>query len=436
MSTLLIKNVLMVTMNPQNDIVQGDLLIKDRHIADIGTDITVEADAIFDASQLIALPGFIQTHVHLCQALFRNTADDLSLLDWLSKKIWPMEAKHTEHSTRISARLGLAELMTSGTTTIMDFGSVHYQDIIFQEIAAAGMRAVSGKTMMNYGNCPENLKESTQKSIDDSIQLMKKWNGYDNGRIHYALTPRFVLSNSDDLLQEVGRLANDYGVIIHTHASENKHEVDAVIRRYNRRNIEIFDDFGLTDNHLCLAHCVWTDENERRILHEKNIHVLHCPSANLKLGSGIAPIPAYLDAGVNVSLGADGPPCNNQMNIFREMYLASLIQKPIHGPQAMSAADVLRMATINGARALGLEKFIGSLEIGKIADITFLDQNTLHSIPGGNILSKIVYSINAADVQRVMIDGRWVKTEQQLHSLDEQEVMDAAKREIKRFSDI
>ncbi len=189
------------------------------------------------------------------------------------------------------------------------------------------------------------------------------------------------------------------------------------------RNIEVFDHLGLAETHLCLAHCIWTDEHEREIMKKNDIKVLHCPSANMKLGSGIAPIPDYLNRGINVSLGADGAPCNNNLNIFTEMRQAALVQKYLYGPQSMPAPTVFKLATIDGARALGMEQEIGSIETGKKADLVFIKRNQVHSIPDENIYAKLIFSAQASDVWHVMVNGRWVMRERQLLTIDEKELL-------------
>ncbi|MGD9488490.1 MAG: 5'-deoxyadenosine deaminase [Calditrichaceae bacterium] len=420
---ILIKNALIVTMNPESEILTGDILVEDRRIIRIAKNIDEPCHEVFNAENLAVVPGFIQTHIHLCQVLFRNMADDLRLLDWLQKKIWPFEAGHTPESLELSARLGIAELIKSGTTTILDMGTVNHQDMIFRALAESGLRAFAGKAMMDYGNLPEKLKEETAWSIDESLRLLKKWHLFDDGRLQYAFAPRFALSCSDDLLTETGRLSREYDVLYHTHASENIDEVNLVRERFGVSNIQLFEKLGVADEKLCLAHCIWTDKDERALLKEKNIKVLHCPSANLKLASGIAPIPDYLADGITVSLGADGAPCNNNLDIFNEMRLAALIQKPKYGPASMPAFEVFKMATINGAKTLGMQNTIGSIEEGKKADLSFIDLNQVHSVPYEDIYSKMVYSSKAEDVKHVMTDGKWLMKNRELLTLNELEII-------------
>lgn len=418
MDQLLIKNGLLVTVNNNSDVFKADILIKDGIISKIEENIHEYNVQNFDASEYIVTPGFVQTHVHLCQTLFRNLADDLSLLDWLEKKIWPFEGQHTSESLRLSTKMGISELLLGGTSTILDMGTVHHMDVVFEEIEHSGIRAFSGKTMMDAENNISTLKETTDDSIKTSCELLEKWHNKANGRIKYAFAPRFALSCTTELMKEVGELAKKYDVIYHTHASENQDEIKMVNEKFGKSNVEYFEELGITNPNLCVAHCVWLDENEKQILQDTGSKVLHCPSANLKLGSGIAPIPEYINRGINVSLGADGAPCNNNLDIFTEMRNAALIQKPIHGPQSMPAETVFKMATIEGAKALGLENDIGSIEVGKKADIAFIKRNQVQSLPFENIYSKIVYSTYSNSIEHLMIDGNWVVNNRQLQNYD------------------
>jgi 5-methylthioadenosine/S-adenosylhomocysteine deaminase len=411
-------------MNPSLDTFRGDILIKDSQIFDIGASITVETADIFDASEYIITPGLIQTHVHLCQTLFRNMADDLSLLEWLKEKIWPLEASHTEATLKLSAQLGIAELIKGGSTTILDMGTVHHQDVIFEALAATGLRAFSGKAMMDYGELPASLKEKTQFSIDESIRLKNKWHQFDKGRLNYAFAPRFALSCSDELMIESAQICKENNLLYHTHAAENRGEVEQIKKRFGCGNIALFKKLGFADKNLCLAHGIWVDEDEIQLIKERDIKILHCPSANLKLGSGTAPIPKYMANNINVSIGSDGAPCNNNLDIFTELRLAALIQKPLHGAKAMPALEVFKLATINAAKCLALEDQIGSLERGKQADLCFIKMNQVHSIPFENIYSKLIYSAKASDVEYVMAAGKWLLKNKTLQTLNENRLIE------------
>jgi 5-methylthioadenosine/S-adenosylhomocysteine deaminase len=435
MSTILIANALLVTMNSQRDVYMGHLLVEDDRIKAIGRQ-EYTADRVIDARGRVLIPGLVQTHVHLCQSLFRGQGDDLDLLDWLRRRIWPLEAAHDPDSIYISALLGIGEMFRCGTTTINDMETVHHTDSALEAIAAAGIRAFSGKCMMDWGEAvPPGLLEQTDASLQESVDLLEKWHGKCQGRISYAFNPRFAVSCSENLLKQVGDLSRKYQVKIHTHASESQGEIALVERERGMRNVNYFEHLGLAGADLILAHCIWLSDRELEILRERRIKAVHCPSSNLKLASGIARIPEMLALGVPVSLGADGAPCNNNLDPFTEMRLAALIQKPLHGPQAMPARTVFEIATLGGAEALGLTDAIGSLEPGKKADLALVDLDKLHCAPldGGDIYGKLVYQARASDVTLTMVDGRVVYENARLTTIDEREVIRKAGESIKRL---
>ncbi len=368
---------------------------------------------IVDAKNMVAIPGFVHTHIHLCQTLFRGLAEDVELLDWLRQRIFPLEAAHSAASMYASARIGLAELIRSGTTTIMDMGSVHHEEEVVRAVTESGIRAFLGKAMMDMNELHPPLRESTKDALDSTLRQAEQWHGSAGGRIRYAVAPRFVLSCSEPLLREAHAMTRSFpGMLFHTHASENRHELDAVRARCGMDNVEYFGALGILNHATCLAHGIWLNDREIDLMAQHQAKILHCPSSNLKLGSGIAAIPRYLARGIQVSLGADGAPCNNTLNMFQEMRLAALIQKPVHGPTSMPARTVFRMATIGGAEALGLDKEIGSLEAGKRADLVLLDLsrlwNTPPSLSPDDLAVSIVHSAGPENVHAVMADGVWV----------------------------
>ncbi|MEW9671943.1 5'-deoxyadenosine deaminase [Ammoniphilus sp. 3BR4] len=433
---ILIKNAEIVTMNLQEEILHGDILIENDRIAGIGELGDVQADQIIDATHRTVIPGFIQTHIHLCQTLFRGQADDLELMDWLKKRIWPLEASHDAESSYYSAMLGIGELIQSGTTSIVDMETVHHANEAFQAMADSGMRVLSGKVMMDKGDeVPARLREKTNESIQASVDLLEKWHNHDQGRIQYAFCPRFVVSCTEELLIEVRDLSAQYKVRIHTHASENRGEIELVERERGMRNVVYLDHLGLANERLILAHCVWLNEEEKRIIRERGVKVSHCPGSNLKLASGIADVPGLLEGDAFVSLGADGAPCNNNLDMFNEMRLAAIIQKPHHGPTCMDAQTVFRMATIGGAKAMGLDQEIGSLEVGKKADLAILNLNGFHMYPsfGADTISRIVYSATRADVETTMVNGKIVMQNRVMKTMDESIVLKESNKSIKRL---
>lgn len=399
--SLVIRNATILTMNDAFDVVEGDVVVRDGRIAAIGASDATHADQVIDARGAYLLPGFIQTHIHLCQTLFRGYADDLALLDWLKTRVWPMEAAHTPRSLAAAARQAADELLRSGTTTVLTMETVHDTDAVFEALEPMGLRAVIGKCMMDADSAvPSRLMEQTSRSIDEAIAIAKRWHGRANGRLRAAFAPRFAVSCSRELLEAVATLAVEHDLVIHTHASENRDEIALIKSRTGRKNIDYLADTGLTSKHLCLAHCVWVDGHEQALMAERDVKVLHCPGSNLKLGSGLAPVVEMRARGISVSLGADGAACNNHLDMFEEMRLAAVLQAVRHQPGALTARDAVWMATREGARALGLEREIGSIEVGKRADLILVDAH------GPDPYSAVVYSSRGTDVRTTVVDGQ------------------------------
>ncbi|RIX51724.1 5'-deoxyadenosine deaminase [Paenibacillus nanensis] len=436
MNKTLIKDAQIITMDEKGLVLTGDVLIEGDRIVQVAERIEAIADRTINAKGKTLLPGFIQTHIHLCQTLFRGRADDLELLDWLKKRIWPLEAAHDEESVYYSAMLGIGELIRSGTTTILDMETVHHTEAAFRAIEESGIRAFSGKVMMDYGgDVPARLNESTEQSLSESVDLLEKWHGRANGRIQYTFCPRFVVSCTEELLTGVRDLSKRYNVKVHTHASENKDEIALVERERGMRNVLYLDHIGLTDPNLILAHCVWLNEEEKRVIRERGVKVTHCPGSNLKLASGIAEVPDLLRHHISVGIGSDGSPCNNTLDMFSEMRLTAMIQKSLHGPTSMDAKTVLRMATMGGAEVLGMEQEIGSIEAGKKADLILLELNEFHAFPSfdADPYSRVVYSAGYSDVDTVLIDGKLVMHNKAMMTVDKSIVLKEADRSIARL---
>ncbi len=433
--SILIKNATIVTMNANRDIIYGDLLIENDRISRIGKLNQYTADTVIDASNQLLLPGFVQSHVHLCQALFRGMADDLELLDWLKQRLWPLEANHDEESLYYSSLLGCAELLRGGTTSIIDMATVNHTESVFTAVKQAGIRYLGGKCLMDHGeDVPENMLDTTEQALSESLELYERWNNYDNGRIRYALCPRFAVSCSDTLLRETASLSRQYQIPVHTHASENRGEIELVEKERGMRNVIYLDSLGLCNNKLILAHCIHLNEDEMQILVDSQSNIVHCPGSNLKLGSGIAPIPGLLDRGARISLGADGAPCNNNLSMFMEMRLAALIHKPFHGPSSMPAETVVEIATLGGAKAMGLENEIGSLEEGKKADMVLISLDGWHTRPqnAAKVYSQLVYQAQASDVSATIVDGHLLMKDGHLLIINEEEVKSRAETSLPR----
>ncbi len=428
--SILIQGGTIVTMNPRREVIVGDVLIEGADIKAVGRFDVPQGDSApyltLDATGKVVLPGLVQTHIHLCQTLFRGFAEDMELLDWLSRRIWPLEAAHDQNSLALSARLGIAELLRGGTTTILDMGTSHLHDVVFQEAARAGIRYVGGKAIMDTPDTIPGLRQSTEEALAECYRQYKRWHGAENGRLSFAYCPRFVLCNTEDGLRAVAGLARQEHVLVHTHASENRTETKVVRDRTGKGNVEYLHHIGLTGENLVVAHAVWLDDGEVRVMAETHSSVAHCPSSNLKLASGVCDTVRLRKAGVTVGLGADGAACNNSLDGFQETRLAALLPRIAHGPKAMPAMRALEMATIEGARALGMETRIGSLEKGKKADLLILDLPEMHAHPEADLYATIVYAAHACHVQTVVVDGSPVVRDGNLLSIDARETADLA----------
>jgi 5-methylthioadenosine/S-adenosylhomocysteine deaminase len=435
---LLLRGARLVTLDASRRIVDADVLVEDGRIKSVGRSdgrtVGRSKPTTIDCTGLVILPGLVQAHIHLCQTLFRGLADDLSLENWLAKRIWPLEAAHTEASVHASAMLGAAELLLGGTTAMLDMETVRHTGAAFEALESIGIRATAGKCLMDGSANPPSLRESTDAALSESADLCARWHGAAGGRLRYCFAPRFAPSCTGPLLRAVSDLAEQAGAVIHTHAAETLLELDTVKRETGHDELAYLDSVGISGPRAALAHCVWVDTDGIARLARQGTNVVHCPSSNLKLGSGLAPIPEMLAAGCRVAIGADGAPCNNRLDAFAEMRLAALVQKPRLGPETMPAAQVLELATLGGARALGLESEIGSIEVGKCADLIALDLDGPHAQPAeADLISRIVYSARAADVRHVIVDGRVVVRDGALKTGDVGEIRATANKEARRL---
>ncbi|WP_281194695.1 5'-deoxyadenosine deaminase [Halorubrum sp. F4] len=356
------------------------------------------------AFDLVA-PGLVGGHVHSVQSLGRGIADDDALLDWLFEAVLPMEAAMDAEATRAAAELGYLECLESGTTTVVDHLSVNHAAEAFEAAIETGIRGRLGKVLMDKES-PDGLLEDTDEALAESEALIERYHGAADGRVRYAVTPRFAVTCSEACLRGCRDLADRHdGVTIHTHASENEDEIETVEAATGRRNVHWLDEVGLTGPDVTLAHCVHTDESEREVLAETDTVVTHCPSSNMKLASGIAPIHDYLDRGITVALGNDGPPCNNTLDPFTEMRQASLLGKvDARDPTRLPAGTVLEMATENGARAAGFDR-IGRLAPGYAADLIGITTERTRATPVHDPVSHLVYAAHGDDVVFTMVDG-------------------------------
>ena len=433
--SLLIRNGTILTMSDAFEVVEGDVSIRDGRIAGVGRCDDAPHDHVIDAAGALVMPGLIQTHLHLCQTLFRGLADDLVLMDWLRTRVWPLEAAHTPASLRASARLAACELLAGGTTAVLTMETVHDTDVVCEEIAASGLRATIGKCLMDADpDVPARLREPTSRAIDEALALKARWHGASDGRLRIAFAPRFAVACSRELLEAVGSLSARDGTLVHTHASESRGEIDIVRARTGMDNLQYLAATGLASPRLCAAHCVWVDDEAQALIAGHDVKVMHCPGSNLKLGSGLAPIVELRRRGVTVSLGADGAACNNRLDMFGEMRLAAVLQSVRLGPGLLPARDVVWMATRGGARTIGLDDDIGSIEVGKRADVIVVGRRGPHQAPAHDPYATLVYATSASDVRTTVVDGCVLMDHGQLTGLDLEATLDEAGREARQLA--
>jgi 5-methylthioadenosine/S-adenosylhomocysteine deaminase len=364
---------------------------------------------LLDATDCLVLPGFVQAHVHVVQSLARHRAEGRPLLAWLRERIWPYEGALSRLEVEAAARLGVAELLCGGTTAALDMGTTHDQDCVFGAAAELGIRFVSGKAHMDQGDgAPPALLESRDRSLADADELGRRFHNTAEGRLRYAVAPRFVLSCSDELLAGAVALARANGYLLHTHSSENVDETALVRELTGMGNVAYLASKGLSGPDTVLVHCVHLDDEEVASLARECTAVTHCPGANLKLASGIADLPRLLRSGVRVGLGADGPPCNNRLSIFHEMALAGTLHNLRHGAGAVDPWAVLEMATWRGADVLGLGTEVGRVVPGAKADLVVLSCDTWAMEPCSDPAAMIVFGAGVGSVRHVVVNGRVV----------------------------
>ena len=388
-NTILIKNALILSPNTNFENKQS-ILIKDNLIAEISPEID-ESDVskTIDATGKIVLPGLINTHTHLSMTLFRGLADDLSLDSWLNDHIWPMEANLNGDYCYIGALLGAVELIKSGTTTFSDM--YFYMEDVARAVDEAGIRAVLSYGMIDFGD-----EEKRKNEINENLTLFKACDGMADGRIKVFFGPHSPYTASEELLIKVRELADEYNMGIHIHVSETQKEIEDVSAEKGLRPFEYLDKIGFLGPDVVAAHSVWLSDNEIEIIKKNNVKISHNPCSNMKLASGIAPVSKLIENDICVSIGTDGASSNNNLDLIEELKTASLLQKvSTLDPKVLTSDEAVAMGTIKGAETLGLESEIGSIEVGKKADIILIDTNSANMVPDSSSLSSnIIYSAN------------------------------------------
>jgi len=427
---ILIKNTILITQNSKRQIIKnGGLVIEKGLIKDIGLSEKIEkkykkaSKKIINGKGKVVLPGLINTHGHLAMTLLRGYADDMGLEEWWVKHVYPIESKFGKKEVYWGSLLAMIEMIKSGTTCFSDF--YYYSDEVGRATEEIGMRGSLGCAILDVPTFYYKTTDEAFKLAQDVIDKFKN-----SSLIKVSLAPHMFQTTSLDTYIRAKKLADKNNLFLTTHTSETKLEVNFSLKKYKKRPIEILDKAGILDERTFLAHCCWLDKKEIKILAQTNSSVVHCPISNMKLASGIMPLPEMINSGINVGLGTDSACSNNNLDMFEEMKVAALLHKISNlDPTIVNAQTVLDMATINGAKALGMEKEIGSLEKGKKADLSIIDFEKSHLIPHHNLVSHLVYSAQGSDVETVIINGKIIMEKRIL----KKDLEDKVSKEIKKL---
>ncbi len=397
------------------DIIKGDIYIEDDKIIEVGSLEKFKADKVIDGTNFLTMPGFINCHTHVAMSYFRNYGNDTDLMTWINDYIFPAEENLNTDIVYNASLLSFAEMIKSGTTSFADM--YFFEESTIMALEKGKLRAQISRGLSS--------PDSSDFRINENINLYKNFNGKE-GRIEVALGPHAVYTTDKKYLKKIAEYAKRYKMPIHIHLSETKFENDQCMKKYGQSPTEVFDECGIFENRTIAAHGVYLSDKDIKILSEKNISIVHNPSSNLKLSSGILDVKRLMSAGINVCLGTDSAASNNKQSMLKEIELAALLAK-YHSPDALKAFDILKMATINGAKALGLSDEIASIEKGKKADLIMLDLDNINHLPSNDILSSICYSTYEEDIKYVFIDGDLVLDNRKLIYLNEDQIKEKAK---------
>ena len=440
--SLIIRNGIVITVDPRQRILaRGSIAIDGSRIAAVDTTEKVAseflADESIDASGFIVCPGLIDTHVHLAQALLRGCGEEVDALTWLRNRIWPLQGHFTERDGRVSAELCMLEMIRSGTTCFLEV-LLHQRygfDGIAKAVQRSGIRGVLGKAVMDRPSFSdgsilhEGMFEDKADSIQATLRHLKKWRKEGDGRVMVWFGPRPLGNCTDDTYREIAELAKENKTGVTIHHSEVKEQVSYCRKKYRMLPTEYMRKLGLVGKNIVYAHCIFLTKREIEIIRKTRTNVSHVPSSDMKLAMGVAPVTEMMSARVNVSLGCNGGGNNNTYDMLREMSRACLLQRVItRNPLAVSNVQALAMATINGAKALGLDGQIGSVEAGKKADLILVDCTKPHMQPMVDPVATLVHSASGADVDTTIVDGKVLMRKQRVLSIDTGEVLRNAKK--------
>ncbi|MFA5577173.1 MAG: amidohydrolase [Tissierellaceae bacterium] len=424
---LLIKNVGLVPMDYRKELVENtNIYIQDNkivHIGDIRQDLEVER--VIDGKNRLAMPGLINSHTHIGMSLLRNFADDLPLHKWLSEKIWPTEAKLRAEDVYWGSLLSMVEMIEGGTTAFCDM--YFFMDEVARGLEESGLRGVLTRGLIEEAG-------KSQDKLRETRELYENWHGRGDGRIKVMVAPHAPYTCSPDFLIETMELAKDLNTGIHIHLSETKKEVEDSLKLYGKTPIRHVYDLGLLDLHTIGAHCVHVNDEDMDIMKEKSLYPVNNPGSNLKLASGFAPVDQMLKKGIPVALGTDGSSSNNNLNMFEEINLAALVNKAVNlDAVSVPAMSALEMATVNGAKALDWYQDIGSIEVGKKADLILIDLDKPHFYPRHHVISSLAYTVQASDVDTVIVDGNILMEKREIKTLDVEKIKYMAEKHAKQL---
>ncbi len=449
MESILIEHGVVVTLDARRRVIRdGAVMVEGSHITDVGKTEELHRkyapEHTIDATRKLIIPGLIDCHVHLAQALIRGCADDVSLLDWLGKYVWPLQGNFDAEDGKVSAKLCMLEMIKSGTTSFIE-SMTHTRygfDGIAKALEESGMRGCLAKTIMDtpaYGRkqmMHEGMIEDGERSLNETITMYDRWNGKGNGRIGVWFGPRSLGACSKALYEKISEEAAERKAGITMHLCEVKEDLRYARRKFKKSPVAFANEVGLLTPRTVLAHTVWLTDRDIATLSKTRTNISHCPSSNTKLASGIARVPEMLKKGVNVAMGCDGGPSNNSYDMIREMKLAAYLHKVrLSDPMTMPAETILEMATVHGARAIGMQDKLGGLEPGKLADIVLVDLDSVHMVPNNNHVSDLVYAGCGTDVDTVIVDGRIIMENRNVKTLDEREIIGQARERASALLD-
>jgi 5-methylthioadenosine/S-adenosylhomocysteine deaminase len=397
------------------EFVEANVGIEGNTIAYVGKD-DIAGDIEIDAKSKFVLPGLFNAHTHLAMTLFRGYAEDMPLMDWLEKKIWRAERKLTPNDVYWGSMLGILEMIRTGTTAFSDL-YIH-MDEVAKAVGETGIRAV-----LCYGMADRGDEEKAKRELKIGTEFIKNWDNAFNGRIKAIYGPHAPYTCTPEFLIKIKEKANEIGTLVHIHVSETKHEVEEIKKRYGKTPVRLLDEIGFLDDNTVIAHGIWLDDEELKILKERRVSVVHNPVSNLKLASGIARVKDMLKIGINVCLGTDGAASNNTYNLFEEIKMTSLLQKVITGKaDALHAKDILLMATRNGYRAYKMNG--GEIKQGMLADIILIEKRRFNYCPSYDPLHSIVYASYGCEVTHTIVDGKLIMEDGIVLTMDEDRVLD------------